>query len=733
MHRPIIFISIIPIIRRLVEICAFNNLKEVRCLPSHYPSTTHQTPKRQMMAVRVSSSPRMSMPACIIVVFSLFLIVIDNTSSSTNRIIIRVDGASTSTSSSSVSRRRGLFGRRTSHENVIHAHDDDDEYDEYSYDRFNNNFFNKNDDNDPEVVEEEEEECVTNFYTRVRAKRRALLNGPQFDISSQLHPKSLGDDNNDDIVSLTSSYCPLSGRSGCQEGMMDDHDHRRHHQLKDDNLSFDGDSSMARSVRGGSSSATTTARRPASRSSLMSEGNSFWGMRPQCHSRIAANDDMEEDDKSFPREGDDDLIGDEESFQDNYHINKDHHRHHCLGLLRVPCSIAINSGEDEASSTTLHSPTTSTAVSAYVDTGAQVTVISAAAAKRVGIYHLMDRRYAGRATGVGHCRVLGRIPARHVYFLLGGNEEQVDDNDDCRRYNDNEDYYPRRDVRGGGGTSYDRVQDNSSRGSVMVQMDGPALTVLEGTVTKGVDVLLGLDVLQDWEAEIRMGSNKSITVREKKRRGGASVVIPFATSSTTKDAGASLRSSGGVYTARSSSRKTSTHSHHDHPRRHNIKNSNNYFHDASYSPSSDDNDDDMDLIENDMDLIDNDIDDLDEEEYDEDTDYDDLFFSPTSTDIESDLDLLDKSGHEFPPYDGSNGRTTTGSRISFIGSGGDWAASNNDTNKIRRTKMTVHDEVDGDSGRNNPSVIHDEKYELDDMNDDVDYLLHDEDIDMSGL
>lgn len=683
------------------------------------------------------------MPACIIVVFILLLIVIDNMSSSTNRIIIGVDGASTSTSSSSVSRRRGLFGRRTNHENVIHAHDDDDddECDEYSYDRFNNNFFNKNDDNDPKVVEEEEE-CVTNFYTRVRAKRRALLNGPQFDISSQLHPKSLGDDNNDDIVSLTSSYCPLSGRSGCQEGMMDDHDHRRHHQLKDDNLSFDGDSSMARSVRGGSSFATTTARRPASRSSLMSEGNSFWGMRPQCHSRNAAHDDMEEDDKSFPREGDDDLIGDEESFQDNYHITKDHHQHHCLGLLRVPCSIAINSGEDEASSNTFHSSTTSTAVSAYVDTGAQVTVISAAAAKRVGIYHLMDRRYAGRATGVGHCRVLGRIPARHVYFLLGGNEEQVDDDDDdCHRYNDNEDYYPRRDVRGGGGTSYDRVQDNSSRGSVMVQMDGPALTVLEGTVTKGVDVLLGLDVLQDWEAEIRMGSNKSITVREKKRRGGASVVIPFATSSTTKDAGASLRSSGGVYTARSSSsRKTSTYSHHDHPRRHNIKNSNNYFHDASYSPSSDDNDDDMDLIENDMDLIDNDIDGLDEEEYDEDTDYDDLFFSPTSTDIESDLDLLDKSGHEFPPYDGSNGRTTTGSRISFIGSGGDWAASNDDTNKIRRTKMTVHEEEEELSsigGRNIPSIMCDEKYELDDMNDDVDYLLHDdgdeEKIDMSGL
>ena len=58
-------------------------------------------------------------------------------------------------------------------------------------------------------------------------------------------------------------------------------------------------------------------------------------------------------------------------------------------------------------------------MAAYVDTGAQVTVISAAAAKRVGIYHLIDRRYTGRATGVGHCKVLGRIPAQNVYFMLG--------------------------------------------------------------------------------------------------------------------------------------------------------------------------------------------------------------------------------------------------------------------------------------------------------------------------
>ena len=109
----------------------------------------------------------------------------------------------------------------------------------------------------------------------------------------------------------------------------------------------------------------------------------------------------------------------------------------------------------------------------YVDTGAQLTIISASAAKRSGIYHLMDRRYAGLAIGVGQGRILGRIPAHHVYFLLGE-----------------------------GGTSTNQVQ-----------MDGPALTVIEDMVM-GIDILLGLDVLQDWDAEICMGKQKSITVHK---------------------------------------------------------------------------------------------------------------------------------------------------------------------------------------------------------------------------
>ena len=81
-------------------------------------------------------------------------------------------------------------------------------------------------------------------------------------------------------------------------------------------------------------------------------------------------------------------------------------------------------------------------MAAYVDTRAQVTVISAVAAKRASIYHLIDGRYAGRATGVGHCKVLGRIPARHVYFMLG---------EGCDNDNNNDEYYEEAygDYRGG--------------------------------------------------------------------------------------------------------------------------------------------------------------------------------------------------------------------------------------------------------------------------------------------
>jgi len=168
---------------------------------------------------------------------------------------------------------------------------------------------------------------------------------------------------------------------------------------------------------------------------------------------------------------------------------------HQAGLLRVPCSLRLNSSENtnhyhsHSTATTNSNNNKSTPIAAYVDTGAQVTVISA-------------RRYVGRATGVGQCRILGRIPAGCVHFMLGQRED-----DDEEEYDDD-----------------DYEEEERS----ILQINGPALTVLEGSVTEGVDMLLGLDVLQDWEATIQIGGNarqSSMTV--KKRGMSEPVVLPF--------------------------------------------------------------------------------------------------------------------------------------------------------------------------------------------------------------
>ena len=157
---------------------------------------------------------------------------------------------------------------------------------------------------------------------------------------------------------------------------------------------------------------------------------------------------------------------------------------------------------------------------------------------------MVHSRYAGRATGVGHCKVLGRIPARHVYFLLGeDNCSSDDDHETCHGG-----YYGR-DYRGGGGECCFDNEEGESNPNI-ARMDGPALTVLEGNgVAKGVDILLGLDALQDWEANISLPT-KSITVKNRNNRiiasslyggndytgreDGVSIVIPFADASPQK-------------------------------------------------------------------------------------------------------------------------------------------------------------------------------------------------------
>ena len=118
-------------------------------------------------------------------------------------------------------------------------------------------------------------------------------------------------------------------------------------------------------------------------------------------------------------------------------------------------------------------------VPAVIDTGAEVSVMSASCAKRLRLSHNIDTRFAGKAVGVGSSDILGRID--NLPLTIG---------------------------------------PVSFKGNVCVLRDS------------GADFLLGLDFLRRFRADIRVGENElRVLVRGKlmklpiiSRRGAQSMV-----------------------------------------------------------------------------------------------------------------------------------------------------------------------------------------------------------------
>lgn len=64
-------------------------------------------------------------------------------------------------------------------------------------------------------------------------------------------------------------------------------------------------------------------------------------------------------------------------------------------------------------------------IQAFVDSGAQSTIISKDCAQKCNIMHLLDTRFEGMAVGVGSSRILGRVHLADLVVLGAEGKKHV--------------------------------------------------------------------------------------------------------------------------------------------------------------------------------------------------------------------------------------------------------------------------------------------------------------------
>ncbi|KAI3640819.1 hypothetical protein MIR68_001697 [Amoeboaphelidium protococcarum] len=132
-------------------------------------------------------------------------------------------------------------------------------------------------------------------------------------------------------------------------------------------------------------------------------------------------------------------------------------------------------------------------IKAFIDSGAQATIMTPACAEKCGIMHLCDSRFAGIAKGVGTSKILGRIHAATLKLI--GKKKKIDTGSSL---SEKQQQKQSQDAVKSAAESQNKSKDSNS---LFVQC---SFTITE---LGEMDILIGLDMLRRFSACIDLEKN----------------------------------------------------------------------------------------------------------------------------------------------------------------------------------------------------------------------------------